>query len=207
MLSSSRRVILVVAAVIGACTLAVRAQDISNADAEVQYQLGNLLSDETRYQEALAAFDRANPRPVADEEGRLSAGQRSAIDRYAEDVTEALKSLLRKQRLSKPSVPEKSYAEIYPERGLDIVTALFRPDPLSGASQEERVPRTAAVVAAETIPGLSLINPRDAVIKNAKIFSDVWALGIAWDYASYILMLAYLFFPSAERAAGRKDGN
>ena len=153
----------------------------------------------------LAAFDRANPRPVADEEGRLSAGQRAAIDRYAEDVTEALKSLLRKQRLSKPPVPEKSYAEIYPERGLDIVTALFRPDPLSDAAPEERVPRTAAVVAAENIPGLSIINPRDAVIKNARIFSDVWALGVAWDYASYILMLAYLFFPSAERAAGRKD--
>ncbi|NWG71798.1 MAG: hypothetical protein HXY23_09360 [Parvularculaceae bacterium] len=153
----------------------------------------------------LAAFDRANPRPAADAEGRLSAGQRAAIERYAEDVTEALKSLLRKQRLSKPPVPEKSYAEIYPERGLDILPALLKPDPLSAPPAEARVPRTAAVVAAESIPGLSIINPRDAVIKNAKIFSDVWALGLAWDYASYILMLAYLFFPSAERAAGRKD--
>lgn len=154
----------------------------------------------------LVAFDRANPRPVADETGRLSAGQRAAIDRYAEDVTDALKSLLRKQRLSKPPVPEKSYAEIYPERGLDILAALAKPDPLNAPQSEERVPRTAAIVAAESIPALSRITPRDAVLKNAKIFSDVWVLGIAWDYAAYILMLAYLFFPSAERAAGRKDG-
>ena len=37
------------------------------------------------------------------------------------------------------------------------------------------------------------------------IDNDVWALAIAWDYAAYILMLAFLFFPSAERAAGFKD--
>ncbi|MEO0851207.1 MAG: hypothetical protein AAFY04_07345, partial [Pseudomonadota bacterium] len=57
------------------------------------------------------------------------------------------------------------------------------------------------------IPGLSVITPRDAVLKNFQIFSDVWALAMSWDYASYILLLAFLFFPSAERAAGFKDGD
>ncbi|MEQ1759173.1 MAG: retroviral-like aspartic protease family protein [Vicinamibacterales bacterium] len=87
MLSSSRRVILVVAAVIGACTLVVRAQDISNADAEVQYQLGNLLSDETRYQEALAAFDRATHAPDFDLAIRARKGKVKTELRLAEFVT------------------------------------------------------------------------------------------------------------------------
>lgn len=44
-----------------ACTLFVtaRAGALSNADAELQFQLGNLLYDETRYWEALQAFTRA----------------------------------------------------------------------------------------------------------------------------------------------------
>jgi hypothetical protein len=67
------------------------------------------------------------------------------------------------------------------------------------------VSRTLSVVISETVPSLSTITPRDAVLKNANIFSDIWALAIAWDYAAYVLMLAYLFFPSAERAAGFKD--
>jgi hypothetical protein len=49
-----------VAAILVTCSLAVSARDgaVSN-DAELQFQLGNLLSDETRYWEALQAFDRA----------------------------------------------------------------------------------------------------------------------------------------------------
>ena len=48
------------AAIVAACTLAGGAQaPLSNSDAELQYQLGNLLSDETRYREALDAFVRA----------------------------------------------------------------------------------------------------------------------------------------------------
>jgi Flp pilus assembly protein TadD/predicted aspartyl protease len=43
-----------------ACTLLVRAQGpLANSDAELQYQLGTLLSDETRYPEALEAYTRA----------------------------------------------------------------------------------------------------------------------------------------------------
>ena len=48
------------AAIIAVCTLALRAADsITSGDAEVQLQLANLLSEETRYPEALQAFDRA----------------------------------------------------------------------------------------------------------------------------------------------------
>ncbi|HNR77146.1 MAG TPA: hypothetical protein PKM48_08440, partial [Parvularculaceae bacterium] len=104
-----------------------------------------------------------------------------------------------------PEPPIPSAAEKSPERGLDIIRTLIRPPAEKTDEKEERVSRTAAVVAAERIPALSTITPRDAVLKHAKIFSDVWALAIAWDYASYVLMLAFLFFPSAERAAGRKE--
>lgn len=158
---------------------------------------------ETLLDQQLASFARANPKPVA-EGGRLSAAQQAAIDRYAEDVENALKTLIRRQRLAKPPVPSPSAAELSPERGLDILVGQFR------TAQEAEEParrraRTQAVVEAESIAPLSTITPRDAVLKHAQIFSDVWALAMAWDYAAYVLMLAYLFFPSAERAAGRKD--
>lgn len=150
----------------------------------------------------LANFDRANPKPFAGD-NRLSQGQRDAIDRYAQDVEKALKGLIRKQKLAKPPEPLKSAAEKSPARGLAIIATLISPVQSSG--DEKKKSRTQAVVATEFVPGLSEITPRDAVLKNANIFSDVWALAIAWDYASYVLMLAYLFFPSAERAAGFKD--
>ena len=150
----------------------------------------------------LLNFDRANPFPLGAANGRLSAAQRQAIERYAGDVESALKTLIREQKLAKPPIPLKSAAETSPARGLDIVSELFIPAPLM---PEEKKSHTQAVVAAEFVPGLSTITPRDAVLKNANIFSDVWALAIAWDYASYVLMLAFLFFPSAERAPGFKD--
>ena len=149
----------------------------------------------------LANFDRANPKPYS-ADTRLSSAQREAIDRYAEDVEKALKRVLSKQKRAKPTRPRKSAAEISPERGLDIIYRIFVP---REEVVEEPPRRTQSVVEAEFIPALSTITPRDAVLKNANIFSDVWALAIAWDYASYILMLAYLFFPSAERAANFKD--
>jgi Flp pilus assembly protein TadD len=49
---------LTVAAVVAACTLAMRAE-ISTDDAQLQLQLAQLLFDETRYREALQAFDQA----------------------------------------------------------------------------------------------------------------------------------------------------
>lgn len=157
---------------------------------------------ENLLQSQLDSFDRANPKPVAG----LSLAQARAIDAYADGVAEALKKFIGSQRRTKPAPPIASAEELSPERGLDIVVALFRPgDVVDDPAGKKKVSRTAEAVAAERIPGLSDVTPRDAVLKHAQVFSDVWALGIAWDYASYVLMLAFLFFPSAERAAGRKD--
>ena len=157
---------------------------------------------ETLLDQQLANFERANPRPVVGA-GGLSEAQRRAIDLYAEDVEAALKTLIRKQRAVKPPEPLPSAAELAPSRGVAILLDWFRtPAPVV---EEERRARTQAVVDAETIPALSTTTPRDAVLKHASVFSDVWALALAWDYAAYVLMLAYLFFPSAERAAGFKD--
>jgi hypothetical protein len=49
---------LIAAALAAACTLAMRA-DTGKGDAELQFQLANLLFDETRYHEAIQAYDRA----------------------------------------------------------------------------------------------------------------------------------------------------
>jgi Flp pilus assembly protein TadD/predicted aspartyl protease len=84
MLSSSRRVVIVATVVVGAWTLVLAGQDISNADAELQYQLGNLLSDETRYQEALAAFARASKAPDFDLAVRARKGKVRTELRLAE---------------------------------------------------------------------------------------------------------------------------
>lgn len=157
---------------------------------------------ENLLQSQLDSFDRANPKPVAG----LSAAQTRAIDAFGAEVANSLKKLISTQRRNKPAPPIPSAAERSPERGVDIVLAMMRGPENDAEAPKIRVSRTADVVAAERIAGLSAITPRDAVLKHAQIFSDVWALGIAWDYASYVLMLAFLFFPSAERAAGRKDG-
>jgi len=156
---------------------------------------------ETLLDQQRANFPRANPKPVG---ARLTAAQRAAIDRYAEEIDNALMSLVRKQRIAKPPIPLKSAAEISPERGLEIFRTwgAAETDP---ETEEESVSRTQSVVKAEVVPGVSTITPRDAVLKHANIFSDIWALAISWDYAPYVLMFAFLFFPSAERAAGYKD--
>ncbi len=151
-------------------------------------------------EQQLTSFSRANPKPVA---SLLSPPQSEAITRYAESVEKALKSLIRKQKLTKPPAPKKSAAERSPARGLDILREMILPPPPQ--APPEKISRTQAVVAAEFVPGLSTISPRDAVLKNANIFSDIWALAISWDYAAYLLMFVFLFFPSAERAAGFKD--
>ena len=54
------RFALIPAALVAACTLGLRAAGaISSGDAELQIQLANLLIEETRYPEALGAFERA----------------------------------------------------------------------------------------------------------------------------------------------------
>jgi len=152
------------------------------------------------------AFASANPKPAS----TGGAAQTRAINQYAEDVESDLKTLVRKQKLAKPPIPLPSAAELSPARGIEMFREWFEPAPgdeltASESGEEQRVSRTAAIVATEFLPGLSTISPRDAVLKNANIFSDIWALAISWDYASYILLLVFLFFPSAERAAGFKD--
>ncbi len=150
-------------------------------------------------EQQLASFDRANPKPSSG----MSPSQSRAINQYAKDVEAALKSLIRKQKLVKPPIPIKSAAEVSPARGMQILSELFSPP--EPKAEPERKSRRQDVVDAEFVPSLSTISPRDAVLKNANIFSDIWALAISWDYAAYILMFAFLFFPSAERAAGYKD--
>ena len=60
MMRCTLRFVLSAAAAVVACTLVLSADDrINSGDAELQFQLGNLLSDETRYREALDAFDKA----------------------------------------------------------------------------------------------------------------------------------------------------
>jgi hypothetical protein len=149
-------------------------------------------------EQQLLSFDRANPRP-----SNATTSQKISMGRYASDIQSALETLVRKQKLAKPPVPIKSAAEISPARGLDIFRDWFNPPP--PPEEPETVSRRQSVVDAEFVPGLSTITPRDAVLKHVNIFSDIWALAISWDYAPYILMLAFLFFPSAERAQGFKD--
>ena len=154
----------------------------------------------------LSNFDRANPKPYFSPTSQRGALQNAVIDRYSTQVTDALKSLVRKQKLRKPPVPLPSEAQLSPARGLEIFTTLLEPEPVRDFDPEgRRKRRTQAEVEAEFIAGLSTITPRDAVLKNFNIFSDVWLLALSWDYASYILLLAYLLFPSAERAAFYKD--
>ena len=158
---------------------------------------------ETLLDQQLAGFARANPKPVGDSRGRVTPSQMAAIDRYAEEVEDSVKKLVSRQRREKPPEPILSAAELSPARGMTILYRWFVP--AEPEQEEKRRARTQSVVKAEVVPSLSTLTPRDAVLKNANIFSDVWALALAWDYAAYILMLAYLFFPSAERAAGFKD--
>lgn len=51
--------VLPLAAAVVACTIAIRGSDISTGDAELQYQIASILFEENRYDEAMAAFDRA----------------------------------------------------------------------------------------------------------------------------------------------------
>src|SRR5688500_12975220 len=52
------RRVLTAAAIVAACSLAARA-DVASEDAELQYQLATLLFEETRYPEAMRAYDTA----------------------------------------------------------------------------------------------------------------------------------------------------
>jgi len=93
------------AAALVATTLVLRAQDkITAGDAELQFQLGNLLADETRFREALDAYDKALQTDDKDlqvhaREGRIKAQLRIADYEGAEKDAELLRD-------AAPSDPE-----------------------------------------------------------------------------------------------------
>ena len=148
-------------------------------------------------EQQLINFDRANPKP------QVIAGSRQArvIDDYAASVKAALESLTRKQKARRPKRVLPSADDIAPERGLLIIQKAFAPK--TEPFEPKKKKRIRAVD--EVIAPLSTITTRDAPLKFFNIFSDIWALSLSWDFASYILLLAYLFFPSAERKREFKD--
>ena len=81
------RVLIGAAALAGGLTIVTLAQDITNPDAELQFQLGTLLSDETRYDEALAAFDRATHAQDPDLAARARKGKIRTQLKLAEFVS------------------------------------------------------------------------------------------------------------------------
>jgi Flp pilus assembly protein TadD/predicted aspartyl protease len=98
------RFVLCAAAVL-AGSLVLQADDkITAGDAELQFQLGNLLSDETRFREALDAFDKAIQTDDHDLQVRARAGKVKTALRIAEfDLAQKEGELL---RASAPSDPE-----------------------------------------------------------------------------------------------------
>jgi tetratricopeptide (TPR) repeat protein len=86
-------------------TLVVHADDkISASDAELQFQLANLLSDETRFREALDAFDKAIRTDDHDLQVRARAGKVKTALRIAEfDLAQTEGELL---RASAPADPQ-----------------------------------------------------------------------------------------------------
>src|SRR5438552_300752 len=93
------------AAAIVAGSLVLQADDkITAGDAELQFQLGNLLSDETRFREALDAYDRAIQTDDHDLQVRARAGKVKTALRIAEfDLAQTEGELL---RASAPADPE-----------------------------------------------------------------------------------------------------
>src|SRR5258705_1200838 len=104
MMRRTLRFVLPAAAVV-ACTLVLRADDqITVGDAELQFQLGNLLSDETRYREALDAFDKAIHTDDPALQLRARGGKVKTALRIAEfDLAQKEAELL---RASAPNDPE-----------------------------------------------------------------------------------------------------
>jgi len=89
-----------------ACSFFVplRAGEISNTDAELQFQLANLLFDETRYWEALQAFERASEAPDRALALRALKGKVRTQLRVAEFVPAMAEA--QKLRTTAPTDPE-----------------------------------------------------------------------------------------------------
>jgi Flp pilus assembly protein TadD/predicted aspartyl protease len=90
------RFVLCATAIVGG-TLVLQADDkITAGDAELQFQLGNLLSDETRFREALDAYDKALLTDDHDLQVRARAGKVKTALRIAEfDLAQKEGELLR----------------------------------------------------------------------------------------------------------------
>jgi predicted aspartyl protease len=93
------------ATALAAGTLVIHADDkITSGNAELQFQLGNLLTEETRFREALEAYDRALRTDDHDLQVRARAGKVKTALRIADfDVAQKEGELL---RASAPSDPE-----------------------------------------------------------------------------------------------------
>ena len=93
------------AAALAAGTLVIHADDkITAGNAELQFQLGNLLTEETRFREALDAYNRALQTDDPDLQVRARAGKVKTALRIAEfDLAQTEGELL---RASAPSDPE-----------------------------------------------------------------------------------------------------
>jgi Flp pilus assembly protein TadD/predicted aspartyl protease len=127
MMRRTLRFVLSAVAVV-ACTLVLRADDqITAGDAELQFQLGNLLSDETRYREALDAFDKAIHTDDASLQLRARGGKVKTALRIAEfDLAQKEAELLRAAAPSDPGVLSL-YADSLWSAGLfDEAEAVYR---------------------------------------------------------------------------------
>jgi Flp pilus assembly protein TadD/predicted aspartyl protease len=104
MMRRTLRFVLCAAALVAA-TLVLRAQDaITAGDAELQFQLANLLADETRFREALDAYDKAILTTDHDLQVRAREGKVRAALRIAEyDLAAKEAELL---RASAPNDPQ-----------------------------------------------------------------------------------------------------
>jgi tetratricopeptide (TPR) repeat protein len=93
---SSLRVVCLAAALVAGATFAIRAN--ATTDAELQFQLASLLFDETRYREAVDAFDRATQTDDAALAVRARKGKVRSALRIAEfDLARTEAETLRKQ--------------------------------------------------------------------------------------------------------------
>src|SRR5262245_36760580 len=92
------------AAALVAGTLVIHADDKTAGNAELQFQLGNLLTEETRFREALDAYNRALQTEDHDLQVRARAGKVKTALRIAEfDLAQTEGELL---RASAPGDPE-----------------------------------------------------------------------------------------------------
>jgi Flp pilus assembly protein TadD/predicted aspartyl protease len=98
---------LTAASIVAACTLAMRAD--TKGDAELQFQLANLLFDETRYREALGAFDKTMEVGEPALVHRARKGKVRAALRIAEFVVAREEA----ERLREDGIPDSEALTLY----------------------------------------------------------------------------------------------